>query len=153
MIYMKTELGQTAFQSRSVALTPRQRSAFIMFDGRRSTEDVLKATTGLNVTAEDIDQMVSAGLLAPTAASMVVTPAVEAEPIAGASPTRNAQAHYSRAYPIAIRLTSELGLRGFRLNLAVEGAGNLAQLRELAPRIKEAVGAERFKELQRALYD
>lgn len=153
MIYMKTELGQTAFQSRSVALTPRQRSAFIMFDGKRSTEDVLKATTGLNVTAEDIDQMVSAGLLAPTAASMVVTPAVEAEPIAGAPPTQDAQSHYSRAYPIAIRLTSELGLRGFRLNLAVEGAGNLAQLRELGPRIKEAVGAERFKELQRALYD
>ncbi|MGQ3004475.1 MAG: hypothetical protein ACT6Q6_19380, partial [Hydrogenophaga sp.] len=98
---------------------------------------------GLNVTAEDIDQMVSAGLLAPTAASMVVTPAVEAEPIAGAPPTQDAQAHYSRAYPIAIRLTSELGLRGFRLNLAVEGAGNLAQLRELGPRIKEAVGAER----------
>lgn len=151
MIYMKTELGQSAFQNRSIALTPRQRSAFIMFDGKRSTLDVLKATTGLNVTAEDIDQMVAAGLLAPVAGSMAPEP--EAAPVAGAPPTLDAQAHYSRAYPIAIRLTSELGLRGFRLNLAVEGAGNLAQLRELAPRIKEAVGAERFKELQRALYD
>lgn len=153
MIYMKTELGQSAFQNRSVALTPRQRSAFIMFDGKRSTEDVLKATSGLSVTAEDIDQMVSAGLLAPTAASMLATPQAEAAPVPGAPPTEDAQAHYSRAYPIAIRLTSDLGLRGFRLNLAVEGAGNLAQLRELAPRIKEAVGAEKFKELQRALYD
>ena len=153
MIYMKTELGQSAFQNRSIALTPRQRSAFIMFDGKRSTEDVLKATTGLNVTAEDIDQMVSAGLLAPTAASMVAAPQPEAAPVPGAPPTLSAQEHYSRAYPIATRLTAELGLRGFRLNLAVEGAGNLAQLRELAPKIKDAVGAEKFKELQRALYD
>jgi uncharacterized protein (DUF1778 family) len=153
MIYMKTELGQAAFQSRSAALTPRQRSAFIMFDGKRSTEDVLKATTGLNLTAEDIGQMVSAGLLAPTAASTAAAPQSEAAPVPGAPPTQDAQAHYSRAYPIAIRLTSELGLRGFRLNLAVEGAGNLAQLRELAPRIKDAVGPEKFRELQNALYD
>ncbi len=44
MVYAKTELGQAALQNRSVGLTPRQRSAFIMFDGKRSTEDVLKAT-------------------------------------------------------------------------------------------------------------
>ncbi len=153
MIYMKTELGQSAFQSRSMALTPRQRSAFIMFDGKRSTQDVLKATTGLNVTAEDIDQMLSAGLLVPTAASVVAASEAQAQSPPAPPPVLSAQQQYSRAYPIAIRLTSELGLRGFRLNLAVEGAGNLAQLRELGPKIREAVGAERFGELQRALYD
>lgn len=153
MIYMKTEQGQSAFQSRSIALTPRQRSAFIMFDGKRSTQEVLKATAGLNVTAEDIDQLVASGLLAPTAASLVVAPQTEAEPVPGAPPTLNAQQHYSRAYPIATRLTAALGLRGFRLNLAVEGAGNLAQLRELAPKIREAVGPGKFQELQSALYD
>ena len=151
MIYMKTELGQSAFQSRSTALTPRQRSAFIMFDGKRSTPDVLKATAGLNVTAEDIEQMVAAGLLAPTAAA--VAPVAEAQPVPGAPPTQSAQASYSKAYPIATRLTAALGLRGFRLNLAVEAAGNLAELRDLAPKIKDAVGPEKFVELQSALYD
>lgn len=151
MIYTKTELGQAAFQNRSIALTPRQRSAFIMFDGKRSTEEVLKATAGLNVTADDINHLVSEGLLAPSAIQNAPAPA--AAPAPGAPPTLSAQEHYSRAYPVATRLTAALGLRGFRLNLAVEGAGNLAELQELAPKIKDAVGAEKFKELQSALYD
>ena len=58
-----------------------------------------------------------------------------------------------KAYPIAIRLTAGLGLRGFRLNLAVEAAGDLDKLKALAPRIKEAVGAEKFRELQSSLDD
>lgn len=159
MIYGKTELGQSALQNRSLALIPRQRSAFIMFDGKRSTDEVLKATAGLGVTAEDVNQLVALGLLA---ASAVAPPAVAvtqgaASPAASqnpdGTPTRNAQEHYSRAYPVATRLTAGLGLRGFRLNLAVEAAGDLEKLKELAPRIQEAVGAEKFRELKRALYD
>lgn len=154
MIYTKTELGQAAFQSRSVALTPRQRSAFIMFDGKRSADEVLKATAGLSVTAEDVNHLLALGLLAASAtAAPVAAPQPAPASVAGAPPTQNEQAHYSKAYPIATRLTASLGLRGFRLNLAVEAAGNLAQLQELAPKIKDAVGPEKFKELQSALYD
>ena len=62
------------------------------------------------------------------------------------------QAQYAKAYPISVKLTSNLGLRGFRLNLAVESAGDLEKLKDLAPKIKEAVGVEKFKELENALY-
>lgn len=55
------------------------------------------------------------------------------------------------AYPIATRVTAALGLRGFRLHLAVEAAGDLVTLKELAPRIMEAVGAKKFQELDEAL--
>ena len=55
------------------------------------------------------------------------------------------------AYPIATRLTAALGLRGFWLNLAVEAAGELDKLTELAPRIRDAVGAEKCKDLDGAL--
>ena len=159
MRYKKTELGQTALQNRSLALTPRQRSAFIMFDGKRSVDDVIKATAGLGVTIEDVHHLVEIGLLAE--ATQTVEPAVKAvtaSPVGGATPAEAGksrlpdQAHYSRAYPIATRLTADLGLRGFRLNLAVEAAGDLGKLQELAPKIKEAVGAEKFKELEIALY-
>ena len=156
MIYTKTELGQSALQNRSFALTPRQRSAFIMFDGKRSTEDLLKATAGLGVTADDVNHLVALGLLVASAAA---SPAVAAPQLAATSaqgatgaPSPSAQEHYSRAYPIATRLTASLGLRGFRLNLAVEAAGDLAKLQELAPKIKEAVGPEKFRELENALY-
>jgi hypothetical protein len=152
MIYTKTELGQSALQNRSLALTPRQRSTFIMFDGKRSTEDVLKATAGLGVTVDDVNHLVTLGLLAASAAAQsapVSAPAQDADGL----PSLSAQAHYSKAYPIATRLTAGLGLRGFRLNLAVEAAGDLTKLQELAPKIKEAVGPEKFRELESALYD
>ena len=155
MIYAKTVLGQTALQNRSFSLLPRQRSAFILFDGKRSADDVLKATAGLGVTAEDVAHLVTLGLLAPGIAAMApVVPVAASEPLrSGGAPTASAQAHYSKAYPIATRLTAALGLRGFRLNLAVEAAGDLAKLRDLAPKIKDAVGAEKFRELEEALYD
>jgi hypothetical protein len=45
-----------------------------------------------------------------------------------------------------------LGLRGFRLKLAVESAAALEALKDLAPKIKEAVGVAKFRELEDALY-
>ncbi|MFC5521775.1 hypothetical protein [Polaromonas jejuensis] len=151
MTFTKTALGQTALQNRSLALTPRQRSAFIMFDGKRSTEEVLKATAGLGVTTDDVNHLVTLGLLAGTAAAVPEPGPASAPGLAGES-RLSAQEHYSKAYPIATRLTAELGLRGFRLNLAVEAAGDLVKLRELAPKIKEAVGPEKFRALEHALY-
>ena len=163
MIYKKTELGQSALQHRSVALSPRQRSAFIMFNGKRELNEVMKATAGLGVTPDDVTYLVSLGLLEAEAFAPEIsapTVAVIAGPQSTAAlshtadglPTLSAQAHYSKAYPIAIRLTANLGLRGFRLNLAVEAAGDLDKLKELAPKIKEAVGPEKFLELENALY-
>jgi hypothetical protein len=172
MIYIKTDRGKAALQDRSSGLGPRQRSAFIMFDGKRSLDDVLKATAGLGVTADDVEQMRALGLLepvisAPDAASegpMSPRPSsASAPPVSvplsavpagsqGVTPTLDAQAHFLKAWPIATRLTANLGLRGFRLNLAVESAGDLAKLKELAPRIKDAVGADKFRELEIALY-
>jgi hypothetical protein len=166
MILIKTALGQTALQNRSLALSPRQRSMFIMFDGKRTVDDVMRATAGLGVTPEDVNHLVSLGVLeshasnapyASPSAVLAATPiaAPQAATLAfdaNGQPTASAQARYSKAYPIAIRLTATLGLRGFRLNLAVEGAGDLDKLKELAPKIREAVGPEKFLELENALY-
>ncbi len=165
MIYVKTAEGQLALQTRSLTLLPRQRSAFIMFDGKRSVQDVIKATEGLGVHPDDVAHMVGLGLLAPvdaaagsalaaSAASAVPANApAAAAPLSADAALTDARAHYSKAYPIAIRLTSELGLRGFRLNLAVETAGDLDKLRQLAAQIRVAVGPQKFAELESALYD
>lgn len=162
MVYLKTELGQTALQDRSLALTPRQRSAFILFDGKRSASEVVKATASLGVTPADIQRLVDLNLLAISpkmAAAIVEMAAAPAAAAVTAAPLQlpktsslTDQQRYSLAYPIATRLTANLGLRGFRLNLAVEAAGDLAKLRELAVKIQEAIGPEKFAELQAALY-
>ena len=178
MIYSKTEMGQQVVKTRSVALTPRQRSAFILFDGKRTVDAVLAATAGMGLTLQDIAFMADSGLLAPvlTATSVAATgqartlPLPEASTTAPPSPTavsrsaadaggvpapersaRNNQQRYQDAYPIATQITANMGLRGFRLNLAVEGAGSYEKLLELSTKIRDAVGPEKFAKLDQAL--
>ncbi len=183
MILVKTEAGQQGFKDRAVRLTPRQRSAFILFDGRRSVADVLAA--GMGIAQQDVDQMVELGLLAvaadasppaiavsaafPAESPVMAAPAVAvvAPPAASipapmqapvplspaAIAVRTAQQRYQDAYPIATRLTAALGLRGFRLNLSVEAATNYEQLAALAPKIRAAVGGEKVAALEQALAD
>lgn len=163
MIYSKTQSGQSALQNRGLALLPRQRSVFIMFDGKRDLATVMQATAGLGVTTDDVNHLVSLGLLVKNDGSgdvaqpssppvSVQQTSAELSQTPDGQPTASAQAHYLKAYPIATRLTAGLGLRGFRLNLAVEAAGDLDKLKELAPRIREAVGPVKFLELENALY-
>ena len=156
MILLKTEAGHQALKDRSVPLSPRQRSAFILFDGKRSVDDVLAA--GMGISREDIDQMISLGVLEPVggkAAQPVAAgpaPAEEPKPAASGS-GRSKQQRYKDAYPIATQLTGSLGLMGFRLNLQVEGTTSYEDLLALAPKIRAAVGPEKAAALDKALND
>eukprot|EP01035_Chromulina_nebulosa_P033777 gene33777-45230_t len=151
MILLKTEAGHQALKDRSVPLSPRQRSAFILFDGKRSVDDVLAA--GMGVARDHL-----VGVLAPVGGKAVEpvaagAPAVEEpKPAAGGS-GRSKQQRYKDAYPIATQLTGSLGLMGFRLNLQVEGTTSYDDLAALAPKIRAAVGPEKAAALDKALDD
>ena len=168
MILVKTEAGHQALKGRSVRLTPRQRSAFILFDGKRSMNEVLEA--GVGIAREDIDQMIELGLLGQVGgSSSAANAAADAKPLvpdvpvhapaaAPAEPVsqplnsgRSSQQRYKDAYPIATQLTGSLGLRGFRLNLSVEGTSTYEELAELLPKIRAAVGPEKVAALELAL--
>jgi hypothetical protein len=180
MILVKTEAGQQVFKDRSVPLSPRQRTAFILFDGKRSVDEVLAAGNG--IAREEIDQMVDLGLLQPAAGSKVAPAPKVPEPAAikvpasaapqpsgsraseparpkpaesapAPSAARSKQQRYKDAYPIATQLTGALGLMGFRLNLQVEGTTSYEDLVALAPKIRAAVGAEKAAALDKALND
>ena len=180
MILVKTEAGQQVFKDRSVPLSPRQRTAFILFDGKRSVDEVLAAGNG--IAREEIDQMVELGLLQPAAGSKAAAspkapePATAGKTAATAAPQpsggsrppesakpkpaepapaagRSRQQRYKDAYPIATQLTGALGLMGFRLNLQVEGTTSYEDLVALAPKIRAAVGAEKAAALDKALND
>lgn len=69
MVYLKTEAGQKAFRERSALFSARQRAAFILFDGVKAVDQVLAATTGLGVTAPDIEHMITQGCLIEVAIS------------------------------------------------------------------------------------
>jgi hypothetical protein len=150
MKLVKTEIGQKVLKDRSVPLSPRQRAAFILFDGRNTVDQVLGATGTVGVTKEDISELLRLGLLEQADGTVTVAPGAAA-PAATACSERTPQQRYQDAYPVATKLTAALGLRGFRLNLAVEGALNYEQLRDVAPRIRDAVGDAAYAELDRAL--
>ena len=151
MILVKTEAGQQVLKDRSVPLTPRQRSAFIQFDGKRSIDDVLGS--GLGIGSEEIEQMIALGLLAPLAGQPAAAPVAVAVAAGHAPSGRSRQQRYKDAYPIATQLTGSLGLMGFRLNLQVEGTTSYEDLLALAPKIRAAVGPEKAAALDKALND
>jgi hypothetical protein len=146
MKYSKTEVGQQAFKERSPLLSSRQRSAFIMFDGDKSLEKVLAATAGLGVSQTDIDYMVELGFLVGQEEEKTMP-----MPLAVPVEENTKQARYATAMPIATQLTASLGLRGFRLNLAVEAASGYDELLNLLPKIQEAVGPNASRPLAEAL--
>lgn len=152
MILVKTQTGQQAMKDRQGGLTPRQRSAFILFDGKRALEQVLAATAAMGITVADVKAMVDGGLLELLSGSDGSTALLDGAAVPTASSAaRSTMERYQAAYPIATALTAELGLRGFRLNLAVEGVSGYEDLVALAPRIREAVGDAKFARLQKAL--
>jgi hypothetical protein len=155
----KSEEGQQAFKARSALFSARQRSAFILFDGVKSTEQVLAATAGLGITQSDVDHLIQQGflLVVPEAvapiAPVVANTGPAAEPATLGSSGRTPQERYRDSMPLATQVTASLGLRGFRLNLAVEAASGFEDLLALLPRIQEAAGSKACVALAKALKD
>ena len=159
MILLKTAAGQQAFKERHGALSLRQRSAFLLFDGQRSLAQVLEATAALGISWDDVRNMVDAGLLELAEAGPAARNPDSAKPpvppvamSGGVGSERSTSERYQAGYLIATELTAALGLRGFRLHLAVEGATGFESLAALAPRIREAVGADKCARLEHALF-
>ncbi len=167
MLFIKTETGQTAFKERSPRFSTRQRSTFILVDGKKSAAQILNDTAGLGVTQADLDYMVEQGFLSPVfndafptgpapltpdgnSAQRAESPG-DASPPAEAPRMRTEQERYQAAKPLATQLTATLGLRGFMLNLSVESAAGYPALLALFPQIQKAVGAKAAVELERAL--
>jgi hypothetical protein len=158
MQYSKSEAGQQAFKARSELFSARQRSAFILFDGVKTTAQVLAATAGLGITLDDIDYLVKQGFLeaslvnlpSPVSATSIETVSVDEAPKDSVS-TRSPQERYRDAMPFATKVTASLGLRGFRLNLAVEAASGYEDLLALLPKIQALAGEKACIEFERAL--
>ena len=150
----KTEAGKKAITDRSIPLSPRQRSALIIFNGERTLDDVLSMLVGLGFTQADADQLIALGLISPVLDSDKMNAVSESKPkeqLGGFVDLETAQSRYKVAYPLATKLTASMGFRGFRLNLAVEAAGSYSQLVELFPKIKDAAGSEKSLALENAL--
>ena len=170
MAYSKTDKGSVAFKERSEALSNRQRSLFLLFDGVKTVEQVLSITKPLNITQADIDHLIACEFIRdadPIGTALVAKPpatelsAVAAAPVTSGTPiapvssvvvsSKSHQERFAEAWPLATQLTAGMGLRGFRLNLSIEAASGYDDLLALFPKIQAAVGAEKCKALEKAL--
>lgn len=187
LILKKTDKGLEALRARDPALPPRMRTAFILFDGNKSVEQVIEllpGNTGRLQLLEDIKLLIQQGLLellrpaqagevggwlnhpseAPGAAHEPVAPASAAPPPSLADERQQAARHtiapaqvsdptdrYMKAYPVASQLVSELGLKGFRLQLALEKAQGYEGLVALLPRLREAIEAKKLRAVEKIL--
>jgi hypothetical protein len=143
-------------KDRSVSLSAQQRSALILCDGKRSAEDVVRMTAAVGVSIEDIRALAAMGLVeigggvAQAASAAVVRPIADqpSVDIATASPLVD----FSAALNASISLCSNLGFKGFGLNMALTGIDSLEKLQKLAPDIRRAAGDAKYKPLHELIF-
>lgn len=148
MRYAKTTAGVLAMKDRSVVLTVKQRAALVICDAKRPLEQVLQNLAAVGSTTADLDYLKSRGLVAELPEPDEVD-RQQAQRQFEAVPARQ---RYQAAYPIATRLASSLGLKGFTLTLALERSSNYEELCSVATRLQTMVPREQYTPLHHALY-
>jgi hypothetical protein len=81
MIPVKTASGQQVLKDRSIKLTPRQRAALILIDGKRSLAEVLHATSAAGINQTDLERLFALDLVAPGVALASGTEPTQASPL------------------------------------------------------------------------
>jgi hypothetical protein len=141
-------------QGKALIKERAQRNLLLLIDGQKSEEMLLGNVAG--ITADDFSALESMGLIEPvlssTGRSASARPAAPAAPAQPASPLD--YAHFTEA--LTRLISKELGLRGFTLTLAVEKAGTIEELKDVANRaieqIRDRKGAPVAEQARRALY-
>lgn len=143
MIWSKTEAGRIEMQARALVKERTQRNLLLLIDGIKTEEMLLANVTGLK--PEDFKFLESLGLIAPVAGSpgrsSSLPPGAAADKaVAEPAPADHEQFDYPHFTATLTQLiSSELGLRGFTLTLAVEKAGTIEELRSVAERVLEQI--------------
>ena len=151
VIWSKTEAGRAEVQARALVKERLQRNLLLLIDGVKSEEMLLANVVGLK--PEDFKFLESLNLIAPVAApsssrssssdrahaaTQPMTLPPETDEAGGSA--EGAAMDYGR-YTAALTqlISSELGLRGFTLTLAVEKASTVEELRAVGERVLEQI--------------
>jgi hypothetical protein len=141
-IYDKTAKGREEIATRKFQLASRLRALLVLVDGHRSEQELLRSVAGLGLTEAALQELLEQGyiLLAASYASLQ-EPEPEAEPEAAPPPVAADPVQQFRSiynfYNKTIKST--MGLRGFTLQLKVEKAGSVDELRDLRAPYLEGV--------------
>jgi len=141
-IYDKTAKGRDEIATRKYQLAPRLRSLLVLIDGRRTEEELLRNVAGLGLTSAALDELLEEGLivLSTSYATMAVAPVADLAPAAPPPVAVSQASQFQALYEFYNKtIKSTIGLRGFTLQLKVEKASSVEELRELRMPYLDAV--------------
>jgi hypothetical protein len=152
VIWVKTEAGRTEMQAKSLIKERPLRTLLLLIDGVKT--DAMLLGNVANIEPHHFAQLEGMGLIEPSAAAAGANPA---PPRPAPEPVARGPLDYARFTQTLTELISrELGLRGFTLTLAVEKAGTIDQLRDVADRtvkqIRDRKGLASAEQARRALF-
>ena len=153
-IYDKTAKGKEEIATRKHQLATRLRTLLVLIDGRRTEEELLRNVAGLGLGASALAELVEHGyvVLATSYASLPEPSPADTGPAHPPIPEPAQIAQFQSIYDFYNKtIKNTIGLRGFTLQLKVEKASSVAELRELRQAYIEAVQKARGSETAAAL--
>ena len=160
MIWVKTDAGRAEMQNRALVKERARRNLLLLIDGAKSEEMLLANLAG--ISAADFQELRKLDLIAPAAGAVTVGNPARANAFEATRPTvplplEGKSLDYSQFTAALTKLiSSQLGLRGFTLTLAVDKASTIEELRDVAQRVIEQVrerkGEAAAIEARRTLY-
>jgi hypothetical protein len=144
VIWAKTDAGRAEVQARALVKERLQRNLLLLIDGIKTEEMLLANVAGLK--PDDFKFLESLDLITPTSGSSSRSTAAAGDDRGNAAtqpmtlPPEDTVMDYAHVTATLTQLiSSELGLRGFTLTLAVEKAGTIEELRAVAERVLEQI--------------
>ncbi|MEP6739136.1 MAG: hypothetical protein ABJA61_02070 [Caldimonas sp.] len=142
MIWVKTDAGRAEMQTRALIKDRARRNLLLLIDGSKSEEMLLANLAG--ISADDFQELRKLDLIAPAAGAVTVGSPLRPVTPEAARPTvpqaLAAPLDYAQFTAALTKLISaNLGLRGFTLTLAVEKAGTIEELQNVAQRTLDQI--------------
>jgi hypothetical protein len=138
VIWSKTDEGRAEMQGRTLVKERAQRNLLLLIDGVKTEEMLLANVAG--VKPEDFQFLESLNLITPVAGSSSRSSAEKPPAFAETEPVDIGLLDYPKfTAALTQMISSELGLRGFTLTLAVEKASSIEELREVADRVLDQI--------------
>jgi hypothetical protein len=146
-IYDKTAKGREEIATRCYHLAPRLRTLLVMVDGRRAEDELLRNVAGLGLNEASMAELVEQGYIRLTTSYATMAepePAPPQEPVLSHAeaeePSPSQADQFKSLYDFYNKtIKANIGLRGFTLQLKVEKAANVDELRALRRPYLEAV--------------
>ena len=141
MIWVKTDAGRAEMQNRALVKERARRNLLLLIDGTKTEEMLLANLAG--ISADDFQELRKLDLIAPASGAVTVGNPARAASVDAVRPTvplplESKSLDYSEFTTALTKLiSSQLGLRGFTLTLAVDKASTIEELRDrgIEPRL------------------